>query len=547
MDKIINKDKEKWIRPWNIKQFDDLYNRDDRFISVLIKGTIAYLNQHIKMYDKYINHFIFNTGSSYLYVESNGYEFSWNETSGEDYMYTELPRCIIKMNNISIPQEELSQPWARGNYERKENDTIKGFNAEIKRIPIELHLNLQYALSNFNEGIILMQELIDELIFQKYFNIVYLGQIIKCSIEFTSDYSIDLTSIDLGTADTSTRMLNIDVTINSNYPLINEKTEISNKNVIAKFGGFVNSDGSDDGTNIIEIYVDGSTVGYKFTCIDLRKFDINNDNKIDEEEINIIKEFIKIFDLDKDGTVTEHDIDLVAEYFINGEYIADFDILHKGVVDNENLEEIKEVFDALDINKDNQVSQIEINIILDIINKLLMLDINNDLQIDTNDINNIISYVENNKGLTLSELLDEFTNIMDLFINYPDFYKDIISYIDQLTNYKIFDYNYKDIIEFYLNKYEIDKDVVKHALDKLYKILDKIIKFLKYDINKDGVLNDNDINMIVDLINEYSGHQITYKVSSNIILHSSGHVNDNTYITDKVDIAQDINSYEDGN
>ena len=112
----VNRKNKKWLRPWNVKQFNDLYNRDDRFFSVLIKGAIGFLNSHIKMYDKPINHFIFNTGSSYMFVESNGYEFSWNETSGEDSMYMELPRCVVELGNISIPQEELSQSFARGNY-----------------------------------------------------------------------------------------------------------------------------------------------------------------------------------------------------------------------------------------------------------------------------------------------------------------------------------------------------------------------------------------------------------------------------------------------
>ena len=72
---------QRWIRPWNIVKFDDLYNRDDRFFSVIIKGMINWLNTHILLYDKPINHFLYNTGSSYMYMESSGYEFSWVETS----------------------------------------------------------------------------------------------------------------------------------------------------------------------------------------------------------------------------------------------------------------------------------------------------------------------------------------------------------------------------------------------------------------------------------------------------------------------------------
>ena len=41
---IVNKDEDVWVRPWNIEKFDDLYNRDDRFFGVLIKGMLSWLN-----------------------------------------------------------------------------------------------------------------------------------------------------------------------------------------------------------------------------------------------------------------------------------------------------------------------------------------------------------------------------------------------------------------------------------------------------------------------------------------------------------------------
>ena len=92
---ISNIEKSQWIRPWNKEKFDDLHNRDERFFGLLIKGTLAWLNKNIVLYNKPIKHFIFNTGSSIMYVESNGYKFSWNETTGEDTIYMSRPRCVV--------------------------------------------------------------------------------------------------------------------------------------------------------------------------------------------------------------------------------------------------------------------------------------------------------------------------------------------------------------------------------------------------------------------------------------------------------------------
>ena len=197
MKDIINKEIEEWKRPWNLERFDDLYNRDERFFSILLKGALNWLTQNIILYNRPILHFIFNTGSSYMYVESNGYEFSWNETSGEDSLYMQTPRCLVELGDISVVTEELSNPFSYGSYERLNGGNIKGFQSEIRRLPLEINLSLRYVLSNFNESIILVQELIDKILFQRYFNITYLGQIIKCSIEFPNSSKIEINKIDM--------------------------------------------------------------------------------------------------------------------------------------------------------------------------------------------------------------------------------------------------------------------------------------------------------------------------------------------------------------
>ena len=97
-----------------------------------------------------------------MYVETNGYEMSWNETTGEDQIYMSRPRCIVSIGDINIEKSELTQPHIRGIYERevKYNDKdikIQGFNAEIRRIPITIQLNLNYILSSFNESIVLTE------------------------------------------------------------------------------------------------------------------------------------------------------------------------------------------------------------------------------------------------------------------------------------------------------------------------------------------------------------------------------------------------------
>ena len=524
-----NRKNKKWLRPWNVKQFNDLYNRDDRFFSVLIKGAIGFLNSHIKMYDKPINHFIFNTGSSYMFVESNGYEFSWNETSGEDSMYMELPRCVVELGNISIPQEELSQSFARGNYERKDEDTIKGYNAEIKRLPIEMNLSLHYTFSNFNESIVVLQELFDELVFQSYFSIAYLGQIVRCSIEFPNSTQLEIGKIDFSAAEIVQRNINLDVVICTNYPLINQKTEISSNQVISKFKGYLQPNNRADN---IEILIDGVKSNTNDIYMDLRKFDINKDNIIDETEISLIRDFIERFDVDEDYEVTSHDIGLITESFMDEEYNVHYDILNTGKLDINNLLTIKELFNILDLNHDERVNELEINQIMNNILIAQKFDINGDLVIDYNDLRSIISYIEEHETEKWSDLYNDFTTYLTKSIK--PISEELYQYILDVTTDNLNDV--KIAVEYWIANHKNEIDINNSTIQELYKLCEKLVTFKIYDMKGDGIIDKNDAQYVTDIIGANTEHTISYYESSNIIIHMNDHELHNDSITDILEI-----------
>ena len=525
----VNRKNKKWLRPWNVKQFNDLYNRDDRFFSVLIKGAIGFLNSHIKMYDKPINHFIFNTGSSYMFVESNGYEFSWNETSGEDSMYMELPRCVVELGNISIPQEELSQSFARGNYERKDEDTIKGYNAEIKRLPIEMNLSLHYTFSNFNESIVVLQELFDELVFQRYFSIAYLGQIVRCSIEFPNSTQLEIGKIDFSAAEIVQRNINLDVVICTNYPLINQKTEISSNQVISKFKGYLQPNNRADN---IEILIDGIKSNTNDIYMDLRKFDINKDNIINETEISLIRDFIERFDVDEDYEVTSHDIGLITESFMNEEYNVNYDILNTGKLDINNLLTIKELFNILDLNHDERVNELEINQIMNNILIAQKFDINGDLAIDYNDLRTIISYIEEHETEKWSDLYNDFTTYLTKSIK--PISEELYQYILDVTNDNLNDM--KIAVEYWIANHKNEIDINNSTIQELYKLWENLVTFKIYDMKGDGVIDKKDAQYVTDIIGANTEHTISYYESSNIVIHMNDHELHNDSITDILEI-----------
>lgn len=226
-----------WKHPWNLEKFDNLYNKDERFFSIVIKGLLRWLNKNIILYDKSIRHFILSTGSSYLYIEENGYEYTINETTGEDMIYMSMPRCVIEISDFMFDMTSLSNQFVRGTYERIDSttNTIKGYNAEIRRIPVEINIRMTYVLSTFNEALVLMQEMIDRLIFQRFFKVSYLGQIIECGIEFPTSVHPELNKVDFSSTETNQKTLQFELKITTNYPSINDRTEISNEKIISDY------------------------------------------------------------------------------------------------------------------------------------------------------------------------------------------------------------------------------------------------------------------------------------------------------------------------
>lgn len=237
MQGLVNLEVDKWVRPWEKESFDNLNESDDRFFAILTKGVLGWLSNNLLMYNKPIRHFIFNTGSSYLYLENNGYEYTWCETTGENLMYMETPRCVVSVGSFRVPEEELTAPTIRGVYERrstapKTKGQILSYNAVLQRLPIEVSFSLKYVFSNFNEAIIFTQEIFECILFQQYFQIVYLGQVIDCSIEFNEDTQISLDQIDLASNEPNRRTMEFDIKVCTNLPIIDTQSECVSTNII---------------------------------------------------------------------------------------------------------------------------------------------------------------------------------------------------------------------------------------------------------------------------------------------------------------------------
>ena len=72
-------------------------------------------------------------------------------------------------------------------------------------------------------------------VFRKYFNITYLGQTIKCSLNWPTEQSVQINKIDMTSSETNQKTIEFSLNLSTSYPQIDERTESRNDSIIGKF------------------------------------------------------------------------------------------------------------------------------------------------------------------------------------------------------------------------------------------------------------------------------------------------------------------------
>lgn len=212
----------------------DINNRE-LFMGVLFKALLNNLNSQMKLRDKSINHFIINTGDDIMWLENKGQDNSKEpyQVSNEDYVYNTIPRCIVNMGSIEVLEEQVTNPYTRGNFEIDYDDILRGFSAEFRRVPIKMSVDLKYYLDSFSDVLFVTQKIISEMLFIRTFKFEYLGQTIQASYKVPTAYSNDKNiTFDGGTTDQKLRTIEISLDVETNIPVFDERTAIDLDNTI---------------------------------------------------------------------------------------------------------------------------------------------------------------------------------------------------------------------------------------------------------------------------------------------------------------------------
>lgn len=215
---------------WNkLKSGEIDINNQQLFFSIIAKGFIYKLNENLKLHGLSIPHYILNTGDDIMYLEAKGQDYSVEpiNVSNENFVYSQIPRCIVQPTGINLQLDQLTNPYARGFFEVEYEDMVYNFRADFRRIPLTYGFSLKYYFDNFIDSLDVIQQIISNLSFVNLFKVTYLGRQINCSYNISENYQTEyMVEFDGITTDSKNRTISLDIDVATNFPTIYNETII---------------------------------------------------------------------------------------------------------------------------------------------------------------------------------------------------------------------------------------------------------------------------------------------------------------------------------
>lgn len=207
-------------------------NVQELFFSAIIKGLLYNLNKDIKIRNERVPHFILHTGDDRMWLETKGYDASIEplKISNENSVYSIIPKCIVNPAGIDLDSAQLTSPYSLGSLQYESEDGVFMLNGEFRRVPIKMTFELKYYVDSYTDMLELIQYVITNLAFIRTYEIIYMGQNIKCSYKIPESFSDEHTlDIDGSLSDNREHSLNLSIEVETNMPVFNNRTIMSSK------------------------------------------------------------------------------------------------------------------------------------------------------------------------------------------------------------------------------------------------------------------------------------------------------------------------------
>jgi len=215
-------------------------NNQSLFFPIVIKGLLVKLNEQLVVRGKKIPHFIIHTGDDTMYLSVKGQNATIEplEISNEDYVYNSVPRCLVTVSGVNLETDQLTNPYVHGQMQYESEDNIYTLAGEFRRVPLKLSVNCKYYVDSWGDMMELTQHIISKLAFIQTYSVSYLGQAILCSYTIPTDLDKEYTAeLDGTTQDNKLRTTELQLDVETNFPVWEPRTMISTDDYISKVTG----------------------------------------------------------------------------------------------------------------------------------------------------------------------------------------------------------------------------------------------------------------------------------------------------------------------
>jgi hypothetical protein len=201
---------------------NDNPNMRELFLRPVIHGFLDYMEEKVTLRGLRIPHVILHTGDDSMWLDRKGHDMAkdFSRPDNEDWIYHGTPRCIVRPGGLSIQTEELSNNASRGTYLMNGED----WNAEFRRIPVRLDMSLTYFTDTFTDLLWVWQALVSEVGFLNYYEVDYMGGRCPCGFQLADPSTERLQGIDGLTFEERDGKLDLEIGIETAFPVFFKDT-----------------------------------------------------------------------------------------------------------------------------------------------------------------------------------------------------------------------------------------------------------------------------------------------------------------------------------
>jgi hypothetical protein len=212
-------------------------NGQELFFPLVLKGLLVNLRSCIKIRGEGVPHIITHMGDDRMWLDARGYDNSIEplQISNENTIYNIVPRCNVNPGGITLDAGQLTNPYSVGQCQVNTDKGVYTLKGEFRRIPVKMNVELKYQTDSYTDLMEAIQYIVSHLAFVRTYDIMYMGQKIKCSYKipdsFDGEHQMDL---DGSISDGREHTMSMSVEVETNMPVFSNKTMVLADKIITK-------------------------------------------------------------------------------------------------------------------------------------------------------------------------------------------------------------------------------------------------------------------------------------------------------------------------